>query len=245
MTPPPDLDTSSTLAPTGRAALAEGVGSFFLLATVVGSGIAATRLSPGALGLELLENALATGAVLGTLILTFAPLSGAHFNPLVTILQWTRGRLERERIGPYLFAQFIGAALGTVTANLMFAHPAITFSTTSRFGGHLWLGELVATLGLLLVVVGTERHSTLAGALAVGGYITGAYFFTSSTSFANPAVTVARTLSRSFAGIAPGSVTGFVVAQGAGLLVALGLLRLLGDARLTPAHSPASTKGLP
>ncbi len=239
--------TTTSLSPTpfnviARAALAEGVGSFFLLATVVGSGIAATRLSPGARGLELLENALATGTVLATLIVTFAPLSGAHFNPVVSLLQWTRGRLDSQRLLPYVLAQILGGAAGTIVANLMFALPAVTVSTTSRSAGHLWLGELIATLGLLLVVVGTERHSIITGAAAVGGYITGAYFFTSSTSFANPAVTLARTLSNSFAGIAPRSVPGFVLAQGVGLLLALLLLRLLGDGVSRSLSSPP-TKG--
>ncbi|MBU6496191.1 MAG: aquaporin, partial [Acidobacteria bacterium] len=175
-------------------------------------------------------------------IVTFAPLSGAHFNPLVSLLQWMRGRLDGERVLPYILAQVLGGAIGTTVANLMFALPAVTLSTTSRSAGHLWLGELVATLGLLLVVAGTERHSVIAGAAAVGGYITGAYFFTSSTSFANPAVTLARTLSNSFAGIAPRSVPGFVLAQGVGLLLALLLLRLLGDGVSRSLSSPP-TKG--
>ncbi len=237
-TPSPGLPDHDLAVETWRAALAEGVGTFFLLAAVVGSGIAATRLSPGQTGLDLLENAIATGAVLGTLIMTFGPLSGAHFNPVVSLLKWIRRDLSGSRLVVYLIAQLTGAVFGTMAANLMFALPVVSLSTTSRATPHLWGGEIVATLGLLLVVVAMERHSVAVAGVAVGGYITGAYFFTSSTSFANPAVTLARSLTNSFAGIRPSSTPGFIGAQLLGLVVALLLLHLL-----TPRPLLASSKG--
>ena len=194
-----------------------------LVIAVVGSGIAAQRLSPGDIGLELFENAAATAAGLVAIILAVGPVSGAHLNPVVTLADRAFGGLNNAEAAVYVLAQFVGAALGAVIANLMFSESAIELSTKSRSGGGLWLAEIVATFGLLLVIFGVVRsgRSSLAP-FAVGAYIGGAYFFTASTSFANPAVTVARTLSNSFAGIAPASAPAFVLAQlvGAALAVA-------------------------
>ena len=206
-----------------RQAAAELVGTAFLVCAVVGSGIAAQRLSPDDVGLQLLENSLATGAVLVALILAFQPVS-ASFNPLVTIAERVLGRVTTRDAAALVGAQMAGGLLGVVVANLMFELDAVSVSTHERGGSGQLLGEVVATFGLLLVVFGSlrsERVETVA--FAVGGYIAAAYWFTSSTSFANPAVTVARMLSDTFAGIAPGSVPAFVLMQliGAGLGAAL------------------------
>lgn len=209
---------------TARRVTAEFLGTAFLLIAVIGSGIAAQRLSPGDTGLQLLENAVATGAALVAIILALGPVSGAHLNPVVTLADRYFGGISTGDAGLYVVAQFTGAAFGVVIANLMFSLPAVEISTTERSSGGLWLGEVVATLGLLLVIFGIVRSGRAAVVpFAVGGYITGAYFFTSSTSFANPAVTVARTLSDTFAGIEPSSVPPFVIAQliGAALAVAV------------------------
>lgn len=211
-----------------RRALAELLGTALLLVAVVGSGIAAVRLSPGDRGLQLLENALATGAALVAIILAVGPVSGAHLNPVVTLADRLFGGLSTAEAGVYVAAQATGAVLGTVTANLMYSLPAVELSTTARSSGGLWLGETVATFGLLLVVFGVVRSGRPAVApFAVGAYIGGAYFATSSTSFANPAVTVARMLSDTFAGIAPASVPAFVVAQVAGAGLAVVAARIL------------------
>ncbi len=206
-----------------RKALAELVGSALLVAGVVGSGIAAARLSPGDAGLQLLENAAATAGVLVAVILALGPVSGAHLNPVVTLADRFLGGVTSREAAAYIGAQVAGGCLGAVVANLMFSLPAVEMSTTDRAsGGHL-VAEVVATFGLLLVIFGVVRSGrSTAAPFAVGAYIGGAYFFTSSTSFANPAVTAARTLSNTFAGIAPASAPGFVVAQlvGAGLAVA-------------------------
>jgi glycerol uptake facilitator-like aquaporin len=211
-----------------RRLLAEFLGTAFLLAAVIGSGIAAQRLSPHDTGIELLENAVATGAALVAIILAFGPVSGAHLNPLVTLADRMFGGVtNRDAVG-YVGAQVCGAALGAVVANLMFALPAAEWSSKTRSGGGVWLAEVVATLGLLLVVFGIVRSGRGAIApFAVGAYITGAYFFTSSTSFANPAVTLARTLSNTFAGIDPASVPAFVGAQLVGGALAVAALRVL------------------
>jgi arsenate reductase len=211
-----------------RRLLAEFLGTAFLLIAVIGSGIAAQRLSPHDTGIELLENAVATGAALVAIILAFGPVSGAHLNPLVTLADRMFGGVtNRDAVG-YVGAQVCGAALGAVVANLMFALPAAEWSSKTRSGGGVWLAEVVATLGLLLVVFGIVRSGRGAIApFAVGAYITGAYFFTSSTSFANPAVTLARTLSNTFAGIAPASVPAFVGAQLVGGALAVAALRVL------------------
>ena len=211
-----------------RKALAEYLGTALLLIAVVGSGIAAQRLSPGDTGLQLLENAAATAAALVAIILAVGPVSGAHLNPVVTIADRVFGGVSNRDVGVYCGAQVAGAISGTVIANLMFALPAVELSTKTRSSGGLWLAEAVATFGLLLVVFGVVRSGRVTAApFAVGAYIGGAYFFTSSTSFANPAVTIARTLSDTFAGIAWRSAPAFVVAQLAGAAVAIGAIRVL------------------
>ncbi len=211
-----------------RRGLAELVGTMFLLIAVVGSGIAASRLSPDSDGLALLINAVATGGLLVAVILAVGPVSGAHLNPAVTLADRAFGGVGSAAAAVYVAAQLAGATLGVVVANLMFDLPAVTLATTERTGGGLWLAEVVATLGLLLVIFGVVRAGApRAAAFTVGAYITGAYFFTASTSFANPAVTAARTLTDTFAGIAPASAPPFVAAQLGGLAVAVLLVRAL------------------
>jgi arsenate reductase len=192
-----------------------------LVAAVVGSGIAAQRLSPDDTGLALLENALATSAVLFVLIAALGPLSGAHFNPVVTAVDAWLGGIDRRDVGPYAAVQVLGACAGAVLANLMFGLAAVSVSQHVRSGSDLWLSEAVATFGLLFVILGFIRagRSTWVAA-GVAAYIGGAYWFTASTSFANPAVTIGRTLSNTFAGIAPSSVPAFVVFQCVGAAVA-------------------------
>jgi glycerol uptake facilitator-like aquaporin len=226
-----------------RRLTAEAVGTALLVAVVVGSGIAAQRLSPGDVGLQLLENAAATGAGLIALIVAFGPVSGAHFNPVVTLADRLFGGLRTGTAVAYAGAQLVGACAGAIVANLMFDLDPVTFSSTDRSSGGLWLGEVVATFGLLVVVLGVARSGrTTVAPFAVGGYIAAAYWFTSSTSFANPAVTVGRTLTDTFAGIALASVPAFVVAQLAGGLGAVALARFLhpdqpADALVVP-HDP-------
>ena len=217
-----------TRAPTlGQRAAAETVGTGFLVASVIGSGIAATRLSPDDVGLQLLQNSLVTGAALVALILALQPVSAA-FNPVVTLVERIYGLITTRDAIVLCAAQVVGGIAGAVVANLMFGLAAVTVATHERTGGGLWLGEVVATLGLVLVIFGslrTGRADTIA--YAVGGYITAAYWFTSSTSFANPAVTVARMFSDSFAGIAPTSVPVFVLVQVVGGVLAAALVRYL------------------
>ena len=220
-----------------RRLLAEFVGTALLVTAVVGSGIMATTLSPDDVGLQLLENSVATAFALGALILMFGPVSGAHFNPVVSAADWFLGRrtgtgLTARDLGGYVLAQTAGAIAGSVLANLMFDLSAVDFSGKERAAGHLWLGEVVATTGLLLLVFALARSGRAAVApAAVGAYIGAAYWFTSSTSFANPAVTVGRAFTDTFAGIAPGSVPAFVVAQVVGLVVGVALaLALYPDA---------------
>ena len=211
-----------------RRAPAEGVGTAFLVAIVVGSGIYAQRLSPHNVGLQLLENSIATGAGLVALILAFGPVSGAHFNPVVTLTDRILGGTTTRDAGVYVIVQVLGACVGAVVANLMFDLPAVTLSTHTRSSGGLWLGEVVATFGLILVILGVVRSGrATSAAFAVGGYIAAAYWFTSSTSFANPAVTIGRSLTDTFAGIAPASVPGFIAAQIVGALAAVALGRYL------------------
>lgn len=211
----------------GRRALAEFVGTAFLVTAVIGSGIAAVRLSPHDTGLELLENALVTGAALVALILALQPVSAA-FNPVVTLVERALGAVGTADAGVLIAAQFAGGVVGAVAANLMFGVDAVSISTHHRGGGSVWLGEVVATLGLLVVIFGTVRSGRQDRvAFAVGGYILAAYWFTSSTSFANPAVTVARQLSDTFAGIAPGSAAMFVLMQVVGGLLGYALIRAL------------------
>jgi len=205
--------------------VAEAVGTGLLVAIVVGSGIFAQRLSPGDDGLQLLENSIATAFGLMALILAFGNVSGAHFNPVVTLADRILGGIGTQRALAYIGAQIAGGCAGTVVANLMFDLPAVEWSTHTRSSGGLWLGEVVATFGLLTVILGVVRSGrTAAAPFAVGAYIGAAYWFTSSTSFANPAVTVGRAFTDTFAGIAPASVPGFVAVQVAGGLIGLGLL---------------------
>ncbi|TMD99360.1 MAG: aquaporin family protein [Chloroflexi bacterium] len=211
-----------------RRATAEFIGTALLLIAVVGSGIAAQRLSPHDTGIELLENALATGAALVAIILAVGSVSGAHLNPAVSVVDAIFGGLRWRELGAYLAAQVSGAVVGVMLANLMFSLPAVSIAEHARSSSNLWLGEVVATFGLLLVVFGVVRSGRTATVpFAVGAYITGAYWFTSSTSFANPAVTVGRMFSNTFAGIAPASVAAFVAAQLVGAAVAVGTIRLL------------------
>jgi arsenate reductase len=205
-----------------RRASAEAVGTALLVAIVIGSGIYAQRLSPGNIGLELLENAIATGAGLVALILAFGSVSGAHFNPVVTLADRILGGTTSRDGGVYVVAQVVGACLGAMVANLMFSLSAINVSEHARSSGALWFSEMIATFGLLIVILGVVRSGRAGLApFAVGAYITAAYWFTSSTSFANPAVTIGRTLSNTFAGIKPSSAPMFIVMQFAGGLLAV------------------------
>jgi len=205
-----------------RRALAEGIGTALLVIAVVGSGIAATRLSPHDTGLQLLENALATAGGLAAVIIAVGSVSGAHLNPVVTLAQRALGGVDTVSAVGYIAAQITGGVVGVVVANLMFELPAVELSDKVRDGGGLVLGEVVATFGLLLVVFGVARSGSKAmGAFAVGAYIGGAYFFMSSTSFANPAVTVARMLTDTFTGIAPKSAPAFIGAQVGGAALAV------------------------
>ena len=211
-----------------RSLLAEFLGSAFLAAVVIGSGIAAQRLSPGNVGLELFENAAATAAGLYTIILMFGPVSGAHFNPVVSLVDASFGGLSWRRAFAYIPAQVAGCIAGAIAANGMFAEAAASVSTKHRATGAHLLAEVIATLGLLLVIFSLARTSRAGSApAAVGAYIGAAYFFTSSTSFANPAIDVGRTFSNTFAGIAPASVPGYAIAQLVGALLAIGVLRTL------------------
>jgi arsenate reductase len=226
----------------GRRSLAEGLGTAFLVAAVVGSGIAARRLSPSDTGLELLENAVATGAALTALILALQPISAA-FNPLVTLIERALGVISTREAVLLAGAQVIGGSAGAMIANLMFGRSAVSWSTRDRSAPHLWFAEVVASLGLMLVIFSALRGGRQDRvAYAVGGYITAAYFFTSSTSFANPAVTVARMLSDTFAGIAPASVAPFVAAQVVGAAIAWPLIRLLCPTPAAPLPVPAPLK---
>jgi glycerol uptake facilitator-like aquaporin len=214
--------------PLARRLFAEFLGSAFLAAAVIGSGIAAAELSPGDVGLQLFENAAATAAGLFTIILMFGPVSGAHFNPVVSLVDASFGGLRWREAFAYIPAQVAGCIAGAVTANAMFALSAIRISDKHRASDAHLFAEVVATLGLLLVIfsLARTRRGSMAPA-AVGAYIGAAYFFTSSTSFANPAISVGRMFSDTFAGIAPASVPAFVVAQLVGGIVAIGVLRVL------------------
>ena len=214
-------------SPLMRKALAELIGTAFLVTAVIGSGIAAVRLSPSDVGLQLLENSLVTGAALVALILALQPVSAA-FNPVVTLVERALGAIGNRTAAALIVAQILGGMLGAVSANLMFGLSAVSVSTHDRSSPGLWLGEVIATLGLVLVIFGTIRTGRADSvAYAVGGYITAAYWFTSSTSFANPAVTIARMFSDTFAGIAPASVAMFVLMQLLGGAAAFGLIKLL------------------
>jgi glycerol uptake facilitator-like aquaporin len=205
------------LTTLSRQALAEFLGSAGLVTVVIGSGIAAERLSPNDVGLQLLENAIATGAGLVALIPAFGPVSGGHFNPVVTLADRYFGGVTDRQVAAYLPAQVIGGAVGAVVANAMFGLPAVSISTTDRSAGGLWLSEAVATFGLVVLIFALVRAGRAALApFAVGAYITAAYWWSSSTSFANPMIDLARTLSDTFAGIAPASVPIFLLMQLAG-----------------------------
>ena len=211
----------------GRRLLAEAVGTAFLLMAVIGSGIAAQRLSPGDVGLQLFENAVATAFALMALIWAFGPVSGAHFNPAVTLADVVLNRRPVSEGIAYVGAQVVGGIAGAILANLMFALPPVTWSTKVRSGPDQWLAEVIATLGLLFVIFLIPRRRAAVIPVAVGAYIGGAYFFTSSTSFANPAVTVARMFSDTFAGIYPASAPLFIVMQLVGAGIAIGLVWVL------------------
>ena len=215
----------------GQRLLAEVVGTAFLLMAVVGSGIMAQRLSPNDVGLQLFENAVATAFALIALIWTFGPVSGAHFNPAVTLADVVlQGRPVKEGVA-YVGAQIVGGIAGTILANLMFALPPVNWSTKVRGGPDQWLAEIIATLGLLSVIFLMPRSRSALIAVSVGAYIGAAYFFTSSTSFANPAVSVARMFSDTFAGIYPGSAPLFIAMQLVGAGLAIGLVWLLRERR--------------
>ena len=201
------------MIPPGRRLTAEAVGSFFLFGTVIGSGIMAEGLAGGNVAIALLGNTLATGAILFVLIAMLAPVSGAHFNPAVSLVMAWRGKLPWNEVLPYIAMQLLGGLLGALAAHLMFDLPLWQYSVKARTGVGQWAGELVATLGLILAIIGTARHRPALLPASVALYITAACWFTSSTSFANPAITVVRSLTDSFAGIAPQDVVAFVVAQ--------------------------------
>ncbi|HSI18364.1 MAG TPA: MIP/aquaporin family protein [Sphingomonas sp.] len=210
-----------------RRVAAEGVGTALLLAVVVGSGIMGQRLSGGNDAIALLGNTIATGAGLVVLIHMFGPVSGAHFNPAVTLAMLMRREIDRRAALPYVAAQFIGGVAGVWIAHAMFAAPLLQISTRLRDGPAQGLAEGVATFGLIGTIIGTQRARPEFTPVAVGLYITAAYWFTASTSFANPAVTVARSLSDTFAGIAPASVPLFIVGQLVGMVVAVGFFTWL------------------
>jgi glycerol uptake facilitator-like aquaporin len=210
-----------------RRLVSEGLGTAFLLAAVVGSGIMAQKLSGGNGALALLCNTLPTGAILTVLILVFGPLSGAHFNPAVSIAFALRRELPWRDAAAYVAVQTLGGLIGVWAAHLMFDLPVWQVSLHVRTGAGQWLAEFIATFGLLLTIFGCVARTPAATPYAVGLYITAAYWFTASTSFANPAVTIARSMSDTFAGIAPVAVPGFIVAQFAGMLIAVALCRWL------------------
>jgi glycerol uptake facilitator-like aquaporin len=222
-------------ADLARRAVAEGLGTALLLATVVGSGIMGERLAGGNGAVALLANTLATGAGLVALILTFGPVSGAHFNPAVTLADAAQGALPWREVPAYVLAQIGGALAGVAAADVMFELPAFSASRHARTGAAQWLSEFIATFGLLAVIGGCSRRRASAVPFAVGAYITAAYWFTASTSFANPAVTLARAATDTFAGIRPADVPGFVVAQLAGAAAAAVVFRWLVPA--TAAHA--------
>jgi glycerol uptake facilitator-like aquaporin len=240
--------------PLGRRQLAEFLGTGLLVTAVIGSGIAAARLSPGDIGLELLENTAATVGALTALILALGPVSGGHFNPVVTLADRLFGGVSSRDTAGYVVAQVSGGLAGALLANAMFALPVFEASTKVRSSGPLWLAEVVATFGLVVVIFGVVRSGRSSAApFAVGAYIGAAYFFTSSTSFANPAVTLGRTVSNTFAGIRPSSAPAFVAAQVVGGAIAVVVVRILyptvadSAAEVVLAHpaQPARSKAHP
>ena len=205
--------------------MTEALGTMFLLIAVVGSGIMAERLSSGNVALALLANAIATGAALFAIIVSFGPVSGAHLNPAVTLIAVALNEFPRRELLPYVVVQALGAVTGVWLAHAMFALPIIEFGTKARTGPDQWLAEVIATLGLLLVIRGCRLHGLPTTAAAAAAYITGAYWFTASTSFANPAVTLARALTDTFAGIRPVDTAGFIIAQGVAVVIFIPLSR--------------------
>jgi glycerol uptake facilitator-like aquaporin len=242
---------TSIEAPLARRLAAEALGTGLLVTVVVGSGIAAARLSPGDVGLQLLENALATAAGLAVIILLVGPVSGAHLNPVVSLADWWLGRragsgLRLAHVGAYASAQIAGGILGAILANLMYHLPAITVATTTRSGWNLFLSEIVATAGLVALIFTLARRgrAALVGP-AVGAYIGAAYWFTASTSFANPAVTIGRMFSDTFAGIAPSAVPPFIAAQLLGAVVGVVVIHTLHpDTARTPGRAVAPSDAL-
>jgi glycerol uptake facilitator-like aquaporin len=219
--------------PLTRRLAAEALGTALLLATVVGSGIMADRLAGGNVAIALMGNTLPTGAILVVLILVLGPLSGAHFNPAVSSAMVLTGRLPASELAPYIGAQVVGGLAGVVLAHLMFDLPPVQVSDTVRAGPGQWISESVATFGLLLTIFGCLRQAPAAIPAAVGLYIGAAYWFTASTSFANPAVTLARAFSDTFAGIRPADVPAFMIAQMVGVALALVVVRVLWPDMLT------------
>lgn len=215
-----------------RSLAAEAIGSFFLFACVVGSGIMAERLSGGNDAVALLGNTVATAGMLFVLITIFAPISGAHFNPVVSMVMAIRRELPWAHLLPYIIAQLIGGLVGIIAAHVMFDLPILQISTKIRSGSGQMLGEMIATFGLVTTIIGTARHRPDQVAMAVALYIVAGYWFTSSTSFANPAITIARMLTNSFAGIAPASVIGFIISQIVGALLATLVAKLFFDQKI-------------
>ncbi len=214
---------------------AEALATAFLLATVIGSGVMGAKLSGGNIALALLGNTIPTGAMLAVLILVFGPVSGAHMNPAMSVVMAATGRLPWRDVPPYIVAQVLGALLGVIAAHAMFELPLIQIAQTSRTGTGQWIAEAIATFGLGVTVLGCLTHAPQSIAYAVGLYITAAYWFTASTSFANPAVTIARALSETFAGIAPAHVPAFIAAQLIGVALLLATQRLFWP---TPMPQP-------
>jgi glycerol uptake facilitator-like aquaporin len=210
-----------------RRLAAEALGTGLLVATVVGSGIMAEKLAGGNVAIALLGNTIPTGAILVVLILALGPISGAHFNPAVSLVMAINGGLRWREFGPYLTAQIVGGCLGTLAAHGMFDLPLLQLATKARTGPAQWFAEFVATFGLLVTILAVARHRIEAVPLAVGLYITAAYWFTASTSFANPAVTIARSLTNTFAGISAGDAPMFVLAQVLGALAGMTLMAWL------------------
>ncbi|MEO6582173.1 MAG: MIP/aquaporin family protein [Sphingomicrobium sp.] len=219
--------------PLARRLATEGLGAFFLFATVIGSGIMAEKLSAGNDAVALLGNTVATGAMLFVLITLLGPISGAHMNPAVSLVAASRGELGWRDVAPYITAQLAFGILGVWAAHAMFELPVLQYSVKARTGGGQWLGEAIATFGLILTILGTVRFRPQAVAASVALYITAAYWFTSSTSFANPAITVARSLSDTFAGIAPCDVPLFIAAQLIGAACAAVVAKALFNGKTT------------
>ncbi len=233
----------STPNPLSTRIIAEGLGTALLLSTVVGSGIMGASLSDGNAGLALLANSIATGAMLFVLIVIFGPVSGAQFNPVVTLAAALRGEMHWSIVAPYILSQLAGAVLGVWLAHAMFDQAIFQIGTTVRTGGGQWIAEAVATFGLLLAIFGCTATAPRLVPCAVGLYILSANWFTASTSFANPAVTIARALTGTFAGIAPDDVAPFIAAQLAGSVLAIGTARVLWNLSSKAKGTSAATSG--